>query len=63
MILMLEFAELHKITPWVEEGKLNLKGIQDGVDRLRKGLTRYRYDLEEDFANSRFVAIAEDAMD
>jgi hypothetical protein len=46
MNLMLDFAELHKIIPWVEEGQLNLKGIQDGVDRLRKGLTRYRHDLE-----------------
>ena len=45
MNLMLEFVELHKIVTWVEEGILNLNGIQDGVDRLRKGLTRYRYDL------------------
>ena len=46
MNLMLEFAELHKIVPWVETGVLNLEGVQDGVDRLRKGLTRYRYELE-----------------
>jgi D-arabinose 1-dehydrogenase-like Zn-dependent alcohol dehydrogenase len=42
MNLMLEFASRHKIVPWVESGKLNLNGIQEGVDRLRKGLTRYR---------------------
>lgn len=40
---MLDFADLHKIVPWVESGKLNRQGIQDGVDRLRKGLTRYRF--------------------
>ena len=43
MNLMLQFADLHKIIPWVEIGKLNLEGIQDGIDRLREGLTRYRY--------------------
>jgi len=49
MNLMLEFAKLHNIVPWVEIGKLTLDGIQKGVDKLRNGLMRYR-----------FVAIAED---
>jgi D-arabinose 1-dehydrogenase-like Zn-dependent alcohol dehydrogenase len=43
MNLMLQFAEQHHITPWVEEGRLDLKGIQDGVDRLKEGSTRYRF--------------------
>ena len=42
---MLEFASRHRIVPWVESGKLDLKGIQEGVDRLRKGFTRYRYTI------------------
>jgi hypothetical protein len=50
MNLMLEFAELHKIVPWVETGVLSLEGIQDGVDRLKRGLTKYRYELESKFA-------------
>ena len=40
---MLEFAERHAIQPWVEVGKSDLEGIREGVERLRKGLTRYRY--------------------
>ena len=47
MNLMLAFADFHKIVPWVETGKLDLDGIQHGVDRLRKGLTRYRYTIQE----------------
>ena len=39
---MLEFAALHGIVPWIETGKFDLAGIQEGVDRLRKGMTRYR---------------------
>ena len=63
MNLMLEFVASHGIVPWVETGKLNLEGIQAGVDRLRKGLTRYRYHCEpEMISNYRFVAIAEDGM-
>ena len=42
MNLMLAFAQQHKIVPWVETGTLDLQGIQNGVDRLRKNLTRYR---------------------
>ena len=61
MNLMLEFAASHKIVPWVETGKLDLEGIQAGVDRLRKGLTRYRYYCEpEKISNPRFVAIADE---
>ena len=39
---MLEFAKRHDIKPWVEAGSFTLQGIQQGVDRLRKGQTRYR---------------------
>jgi D-arabinose 1-dehydrogenase-like Zn-dependent alcohol dehydrogenase len=39
---MLEFAKEHDIVPWIETGKFSLEGIQAGVDKLRKGLTRYR---------------------
>jgi len=39
---MLEFAASHGIVPWIETGNFDLTGIQEGVDRLRKGMTRYR---------------------
>lgn len=60
MNLMLEFAKLHDIVPWVETGRLNLEGIQDGIDRLRKGLTRYRYSLIMKCIDISFVAIADE---
>jgi len=64
MNLMLDFADLHKIVPWVETGPLDLEGIQQGVDRLRKGLTKYRYFYGGPWTDqSRFVAVAHDAED
>ena len=57
---MFEFVRLHGIVPWVETGRFDLQGITEGVERLRRGETRYKYVIPGDRAEFRFVAVAED---
>lgn len=39
---MLRFAAQHKIKPIVQEFPMTVEGIEDAMDKLEKGLIRYR---------------------
>nr|GAT58590.1 NAD(P)-dependent alcohol dehydrogenase protein [Mycena chlorophos] len=39
---MLEFAARHKIEPVIEKFKLDKKGVEEGMQKLREGRVRYR---------------------